>query len=162
MNRFATTFFAGFCLFLLSTIAVADTAWYYNPARSGEGIILTETADGRVAFSFYSHVQKGINKPPIVSPAPPKAIYCDEDTVWFTGLSDYWDDYLAEGALYYDVANDDFPVSKDGAVSKSIEIGRFTAARKSEGFVMVLSNNYLFCDLSLFGEKHYFVKKLTE
>lgn len=146
---------------LLSTAVVAKTKWYYNTERTGEGIILTELPNDQVAFAFYSHTALPFT-PPVVSPPPPPAPYCDEYTVWLTGLSVFTDKDSMEGLIYYDVAVTEFPVAKDGAVSESVVVGTFYAWRDGDGFAMILENNHLFCDLSIFDVEHHFATVLTE
>ena len=146
---------------LLSTAVVAKTKWYYNTERTGEGIILTELPTDQVAFAFYSHSALPVD-PPTVSPPPPEPLYCDAYTVWLTGLSVFADKDSMEGLIYYDVAVPEFPVAKDGAVSESVVVGTFYAWRDGDGFAMILENNHLFCDLSIFDVEHHFASVLTE
>ena len=148
-------------LVLLAGMASAKTAWYYDTDRSGEGIILTELPNDDVVFAFYSHTARKLD-PPIVSPAPPDPLYCDEYTVWFTGITDYRDGDIAEGKVYYDVAVPTFPIAEDKMVSRSVEVGRFWAWREAEGFVLLMENNYTMCNLTVFGTEHHFVTKLVE
>ena len=149
--------------FLLSTSAAqAKTAWYFDQDRSGEGIILTEIDDGRIAFAFYSHTAVGKRAPPVASPAKPKHLYCDEKTVWLTGLTYINDGEVAEGNVYYDVPVPIYPVSVEGNVSESVSIGTFFVWKEGDGFTLLMDNNHIFCDLSVFGVEHHFVTKLVE
>lgn len=148
-------------LLLMSANAIADTAWYMDLDRSGEGMILTELEDGRLAFAFYSHkANAGI--PPSVSPQPPPPLFCDEFTVWFTGYSDLFLDGLAAGDVYYDVAVDDFPLAENGKVSEQYVVGSFVIYEEGEGFVLRMESNYIMCNLSVFGVDHHFLKKIAE
>jgi hypothetical protein len=150
-------------LLLISTSAFADTAWYYDPERKGEGIIVTVFNDGtdRLAFAFYSHVVKvGIG--PTISPPPPPPIFCDKGTIWLTGLSDNYTDNQATGDIYYTVGDEGFNVPDDKSVGTEYVIGTFDMRRSKGGFVMQMYSNYLMCDLSIFNTTYKMFEKLAE
>ena len=155
------TFLAIFVAFLLSSTAYAKTAWYYNPERSGEGIVLTEIDDGRLAFAFYSHT-KHANGAPTPSPAPPPPKFCDKDTVWFIGLSELYAKGIAMGDIYYDVPVKSFPKAEDNNVSNSVKVGEFVLEAEGDGFYLYMESNNIMCKLTVFDTPHYFTTKLTE
>lgn len=68
-----------FTLYLVTTgNARADTGFFYNPDRSGEGIIVTTDEKRKLlAFALFTYWDAVISKPPVVSPAPPPS-----PTVW--------------------------------------------------------------------------------
>jgi hypothetical protein len=148
-------------LLMFAITAQAETAWYMDTDRSGEGIVLSELDDGRLVFAFYSHtaVKSGL---PTVSPPPPEPLFCDEYTVWFTGLSSTYEDGHAEGIVYYDVAVDDFPIAVNGLVSESVEVGTFIIDSDGDGFVLLMETNHIMCNLSVFGDPHFFTTKIAE
>jgi len=148
-------------LMLFAATVQAKTAWFYDTDRSGEGIILSEIADGRLAFAFFSHTAFQRHGP-TVSPAPPEPIYCDEYTVWFTGVTADYDGDVAYGFVHYDVAFPEFPEAVAAAVSESVVVGEFVIWREGDGFVLYMESNHLMCDLTVFGVEHYFTTKLTE
>jgi hypothetical protein len=64
--------------------ARADTGFFYNPDRSGEGIIVTTDEDRKMlAFALFTYWDAVISIPPVVSPMPPPVA-----TVW-TSCSTY-------------------------------------------------------------------------
>jgi hypothetical protein len=148
-------------LIMISPFAFAETAWYMDIDRSGEGIILSELDDGRLVFAFYSHTAKNTGLPN-PSPKPPPPRFCDKYTVWFTGLSELYEDGHASGIVYYDVAVDDFPVATQGLVSESVEVGTFIIDSVDDGFVLLMETNHVMCNLSVFGEPHFFTTKIAE
>ena len=149
--------------FLLSSSALAETKWYYNPDRSGEGMVLTELDKGVIAFGFYSHVEEPISSPPIVSPPPPLFnLFCDQYTVWFTGLSKVVGKDGAYGDVFYDVGKPNFPTPIKKKVSDQYVVGSFILSRKGDGFILYMESNNLMCNLSVFGVNHYFTEILVE
>jgi hypothetical protein len=149
-------------LMMFAVTAQADTAWYMDEERSGEGIIVSELDDGRLVFAFYSHSSVDGSISPVISPAPPHYKVCDVDTVWLTGLSELYENGHAEGNIYYDVPFGSFPLAENGLVSRSITVGTFTIDAMGSGFVLVMERNYLICRLSVFGEPHYMTEKVAE
>jgi hypothetical protein len=150
-------------LLMFAVTAQADTAWFYDPERSGEGIIVTEFNDGtdRLAFAFYSHTAT-INGEPTISPSPPAPLFCDLYTVWFTGLSNNYTDNQATGDVYYTVADDDFDGPSDGSVGTSYVVGTFDMRRSKGGFVFKMYSNYTMCNLSVFNTVFHMTEKLAE
>jgi hypothetical protein len=154
--------FTMICLFLLSTSVMAKTAWYYDPDRSGEGIVLSELDDGRLVFSYYTHSALKTEAPPVVSPQPPEPLFCDVKNLWFTGLSEYYANGIAIGEVYYDVPVDTYPASVDGNVSNSVVVADFIITSEGDGFVLYMESNHVMCDLTVFGVDHFFTTKLAE
>jgi hypothetical protein len=148
-------------LLFVSASAFSDTAWYMDEDRSGEGIVVSELQGNRLAFAFYSHTAV-VTGEPTVSPPPPFPIYCDLDTVWFTGLSEVYWLGIARGDLMYEVAVATFPLSEGGFVSQSVVVGDFTIWQSGDGFILRMETNYVMCDLSVFGVNHYFETKIAE
>ena len=148
-------------LLLISSSAMAKTAWFYDIDRSGEGIVLSEIDDGRLAFAFYSHTAHATGAP-TPSPAPPPPKYCDKDTVWFIGISELYAEGIALGDVYYDVAVKGFPEAEDGAVSHSVKVGEFVIEKEGDGFYLYMESNNIMCKLTVFDTPHYFTTKLTE
>lgn len=152
-----------FLLLVLFTVtAQAETAWYYNPDETGHGIVLSELDDGRLAFAFYSQVEDVIPDIPVISPAPPPPLFCDEDNIWLIGLSDLYLDGLAIGDVYYAKKLPSFPVAVNGQVSESHIVGEFIVYAEGDGFVLRIENNHTICNLSVFGVDHYFTTKLAD
>ena len=150
-------------LMVFAINAQAETKWYYNPDRSGEGMVLTELKNGVFAFGFYSHVEAVISSPPIVSPPPILFnAFCDWDTVWFTGLSTVETKDGAYGNVFYDVAKPDFPAPVKRKVSDQHVVGHFILVPKGKGFVLYMESNWSMCNLSVFGVNHYFTEVLAE
>ena len=110
---------------MFAVTAYSDTKWFYNPDRVGEGMILSELADGRIAFAFYSHVEDGATIPPSVSPAPPPSAFCDRFTVWFTGLSTEVDKDSATGDIFYDDAINDLIILFQGLKKSTKRLNGF-------------------------------------
>ena len=149
-------------LMCMASICQAETKWYMDEHRVGEGLVLSEMDDGRIIWGFYSHVEEYIIRPPIVSPKPPyKQEFCDFKTVWLTGLSTVVDDNGAYGQVFYDVAVPDFPSNIDNGdgihkrISDQFVVGDFTLVRDGEGFVLYMESNNRMCNLSIFGVNHY-------
>ena len=149
-------------LMALAITAHAKTAWYYDTERSGEGVVVTEIADGRLAMAFYTHAGKA-SVPPQVSPPRPTPIIstCTNSTIWFVGLAAVFADDFAIGTLYYDVAGD-YPNAVNGQVSESFEVGTFLIERAGDGFDMILESNGLMPQLSIFDYQFKFRTLLTQ
>lgn len=151
------------------SIAQAETKWYMDEHRVGEGMVLSELDDGRIVFGFYSHVSEYIPSYPVVSPPPPyMEEFCDLYTVWLTGLSTDVGKDGAYGKVFYDVAVPDFPLSIDNGdgiherISDQHVVGDFTLIREGEGFVLYMESNYRMCNLSIFGVNHYMTHVVAE
>lgn len=149
--------------FLLSQAALADTAWYYNTERSGEGVVVTTTDDGRLAFAYFTQTGSSFPIPPQVSPPPPVStqIACQSSPIWFTGVGVYADG-AAIGELRYDVPIADYPQSKDNRVSKSLDVGVFLMEKTETGFRLVLETNHVLPNLSVFNRVYEFDTLLTK
>lgn len=158
-------------LILFSVSAIAETKWYLDLERQGEGIIVTEyddPNDPRIIFAFYSHTaQAGV--PPVVSPAPPEPLFCDKYTVWFSGISERGlENGIAYGKVYYQVALDTFPEPRDRMVSDTYIVGDFVLQREDGGYGggagwnLVMKSNYLMCNLTVFGQVYHFTKRIAE
>jgi hypothetical protein len=146
-------------LFAVS-VARADTAWFYDPTRSGEGIVLSELDTGGLVFSFYSFVKTPFNQPPRFGPDP---LYCDEDNIWLIGVADHYivGDH-ASGKVYYNRQIPSYPVAVNDRVSDQHHIGEFTAVPSGGGWVIRMENNWTMCDLSIFGTDFYMTTLLAE
>lgn len=157
---------------LISTTALAETKWYFDLEREGEGIIVTEyddPEDPRVIFAFYSHTET-VALPPTVSPPPPAPLFCDRHTVWFTGISleGFLTEDAAYGLVYYQVAVPTFPEPENGFVSDTYVVGDFILKREDKGydggagFSLEMRSNYLMCNLSVFNRVHHLTKRIAE
>ena len=149
-------------LMLVATVIQAETKWYMDEHRVGEGMVLSELDDGRIIFGFYSHVGEFI--PSYVLPSPPPFYveqFCDLHTVWLTGLSTEVNKDVAYGDVFYDVSIPEFPQSRDMGdgiherISTQYVVGNFILVRKGEGFILYIESNYRMCNLSIFGVNHY-------
>jgi len=150
-------------LFTLANTAMSDTAWFYDTGRSGEGVIVTTTEDGRLAFAFFTHVGSAVPVPPVVSPTPPEPTQsmCKSSTIWFTGIGVYVDD-AAIGELRFDIPITEYPQSRSGRVSESITVGTFLVEKTNTGYRMVLETNHTIPNISVFNRVYEFQTLLTE
>lgn len=65
-------------LTIFSATAFAQTGFFYNEDRAGEGIIVTIKGD-LLAFALFTYWDARISIPPVVSPMPPEFLY---PTLW--------------------------------------------------------------------------------
>lgn len=140
--------------------AQADTAWFYDENRSGEGIVLTEFKD-RAVFSFYTFVSGSNLIPPVVSPMPPGAKYCEMGTIWFIG-DGALEEGVAYGDIYYQVIGDLYPSAIDGEVSTSVIVGDFVLTQTKTGWDLWMEQNTLLCNMDIFGKLFTFDTLLTK
>lgn len=148
-------------MFHLSTV-LADTAWYADPDRMGEGIVLSELDNGGLAFAFYAHVEEYIDIPPTVSPPPPPVRFCDIYNIWLIGVSELYADGIAFGDVYYNDPDPLYPLAVNGTVAEEVKVGTFVIYKSGEGFVLHMENNHTMCGLSLFGVDHYFSERIAD
>ena len=138
----------------------ADQGWFYNPERSGEGIVITEFGEGRIVFAFFSHVYVMPIIIPIPSPAPEPV--CDTKNVRLIGIGKVEGNF-AYGKLQYFDPSPEFPLAIDGMLGTNITVGQFSAERIEEGgWVLTLCHNNLICPMSIFYEDHYMISKIVE
>lgn len=117
---------------LLSTSAVAQSGFFYNPERDGEGISVVIDGD-TVAFALYTYWDATHAVPPIVSPAPPPAITpCHNCAIWYVGTGEWMKD-SSTGKMYMSVPID-YPHSIDGNLDVQFSIGTYLLTTGGEGY----------------------------
>jgi hypothetical protein len=148
-----TGFFAAIVLAGFTLSACAYTAWFYDTTRDGEGIILTEIGEDRMAFAFFTHAS---------NEDVTGHTYCDSGNLWFTGATDNFDGTVATGDLKYDVPVASYPDADGDDVSHSVVVGTFTATRAGTGWDMSFESNGVLCDVSVFDRDFEFRTLLVE
>jgi hypothetical protein len=126
-------------LFLvLATTAVAESGFYHNEDRNGEGIILTISKDGRLAFAFFTYWDASYAIPPVVSPVPPPSPItpCHNCTTWYLGTGP-WDTKIAKGTLWTSVAID-YPNVAGESLDEKIPVGTFVIVPDGAGFDLTI------------------------
>lgn len=149
-------------VFLLTISTAYSAEIVFNPLRSGEGAVVSETSDNRLAIIFFSHTKLNPVVPPIISPQPPAPIFCDEQNVFLTMISDIYDGNIAYGTIYYSKQNEGFPDAVDDRVSEEHIVGAFSAAKLGDGFLLVMERDPVMCNLTIFGEPHFLTSLLAE
>jgi len=147
---------------LLALNVQAESGFYYDKSRSGEGITIAETADGGVAWVLFTYVDKSVSVPPVVSPPKPSFTIesCNSATLWLTGQSVLLANGFAIGEVYINVT-DDYPFATDDSVSEAIQIGTFLIERVDEGFELTIDSNGSLAALSIFDRTFKFISPLA-
>jgi hypothetical protein len=154
-------FLLTFSLFLLSTVALAESGAYYNPDRSGEGIFLTIDKDNRLAFAMFTYWDGKNAVRPTVSPEPPydPAVLCKQCPIWYNGQGLYLDE-VALGSLYLSLPID-YPNVVNGHLNEVIKVGEWLIVPNKSGFDLVVEcNSNMHPDMYICNNAFTFVEKL--
>ncbi len=156
-------------LFFSTSIMAASI--HYDNERSGEGLTVSETESGGIAWILFTHLDGGnysASIPPTVSPPPPviypdlEDIVCeDEAPVWFTGHAEIFVDDVGIGPFYYNHAPE-YPAAVDGVVADTYEVGTFHIEQLSDGYSLILESNGRMPDMYIFNVVHEFHEEIAK
>lgn len=149
-------------LLMLANTSWAESGFYYDVTRSGEGISVAETADGGIAWVLFTFIDGKISVPPIVSPPPPTEVIaqCANSTLWLTGQSLVLADGFAIGEVYLNVPPD-YPFATANAVSAPLVVGTFLMEVDGDGFDLIIESNHSLPNLSVFDHTFTFINPLA-
>jgi hypothetical protein len=121
--------------------AQAETGFYHNPDRDGEGIILTIDKTDRLAFALFTYWDAKHAIPPVVSPAPPPSPIKPQtnQAIWYVGHGAYVDN-VAVGDLYMSVPID-YPNVAGESLDEKIIVGQFLIVAEKDGFDLQVNCN---------------------
>ena len=160
-------------LLLLMSTPLWAASFHYDNERSGEGITVSETEAGGLAWILFTHTDDGsylggVPIPPVVSPMPPPPIFepgdglCEDPVpIWFTGHAVVFVDDIGIGPFYYTHAPE-YPLAEDEQLGDNIEVGMFHIEKLADGYSLILESNGVMSDLYIFNVTHEFHESLAE
>ena len=131
----------GLTILLLSTMAVAESGFYHNPERDGEGVSVVIDGD-TLAFAFFTYWDAKHAIPPIVSPPPPvlkPIIPCHNCPVWYVGTG-VWVDGASIGDMYMS-SPIEYPLAVDGNLDVQFVVGQYLIVATATGYDLIVNCN---------------------
>jgi hypothetical protein len=145
--------------------AQAESGFYFNPDRNGEGIILTIDKDSRLAWAFFTYWDDKISVPPVVSPPPPPPPFVvitpqlQNQQTWLIGNGVYLDN-IAIGKAWISKAIS-YPNVVGESLDEKITVGNFLIEGFKGGFYLSLDcNNLLPKSIYMCSNTYKFTRKI--
>lgn len=153
--------FIAICILMLSTALMAESGFYGDPERNGEGLILSIEDSGRIGIAFFTYADSVHVYPPVLGPNPPIDPLTPPPTnaaTWYIG-SGQFGEHLGEGDMFRSIPLQ-YPLALDGMLSVEAKVGRFHMARLGDGFEFRLEcNSLMLPDQHICNSTFYFTEK---
>jgi len=150
-------------LLLFSASVMAESGFFYDPTRDGEGIFVTIDKNHRIAFALFTYWDEDTSTAPKPSPTPPptelELLLTGNAPIWYTGVGVYFEN-AAIGELELSVATN-YPEVSDDSLGDTYVVGTFLIVPHKLGFSLTVDcNNLMPPDTFICTETYTFTDKL--